>query len=207
MITKFVPEISFQCKVPFQSPIPIQWTLAGQCKVCGPQDNMSKLLMCTECFNLSHRQCLQLPRYAYPGSMFVCAGYIRSISGIPTNALTDQLANELTSLSAQSVQPSSQATYYHALQRFVKFTEEAQTPRQIALPLEPGRPIHQKTMRMFLVWAKDKFAMNTIQFTLSALHDWRRSKNIVRSDPELALIQSTVRQVQVLLRPLGLSVQ
>jgi len=178
-------------------------SIAGPCKICGIQEAVTKLLICTGCHYMFHRQCLQLPRFGYMGSTFVCAGCLRMDAGVPSNALTDNLAKELVSLSAQSVQASSQSTYYYGLQRFLRFTELAQVPRHIALPTSPGSPIPANIIRLFLVWAKDHYAINSIQITLAAIHDWHRSKHIVRDSQEVALINATLKQVRVLLGPLG----
>jgi len=124
-------------------------------------------------------------------------------AGVPSNALTDKLANELISLSAQSVQATSQSTYYYGLQRFLTFTELAHVPRHTALPTAPGSPIPANFIRLFLVWAKDHYAINSIQITLAAIHDWHRSKQIARDSQEVTLINSTLKQVRILLGPLG----
>jgi hypothetical protein len=53
------------------------------------------------------------------------------------------------------------------------------------------------------MWAKDHYALNTIQITLSAIHDWHRSKQVIREPQDVALITATLKPVQVLLGPLG----
>jgi hypothetical protein len=182
-------------------------SIAGPCKICGIEEAVTKLLICTGCHYMFHRHCLQLTKFGYMGSTFVCAGCLRMEAGVPSNALTDDLANELVSLSAQSVQASSQSTYFYGLQRFLRFTELAQVPRHIALPTAAGSPIPANIIRLFLVWAKDHYAINSIQITLAAIHEWHRSKHIVRDNQEVALINSTLKQVRVLLGPLGHSDQ
>lgn len=53
------------------------------------------------------------------------------------------------------------------------------------------------------MWAKDEFAFNTIQISLSAINDWHRSRKVARDPQDLALISSTLKSVQLLLGPLG----
>jgi hypothetical protein len=110
-------------------------SFAGPCTICSVSDAVVNLLICTCCHHLFHRHCLQLPRFGYAGSIFICAGCLRLEAGIPSNSLTDRLARDLMSISAQSVQDSSQSTYHYGLQRFLKFTELARIPRQ--MPFQP----------------------------------------------------------------------
>jgi hypothetical protein len=181
-------------------------SIAGPCKICGIEG-------CNQAADLHWMPWYVPPallaahKIGYTGSTFVCAGCLRMDAGFPSNALTDNLANQLVFLSAHSFQASSQSTYFNGLQRFLRFTELAQIPRHIALPTAAGSPIPANVIRLILVWAKDHYAINSIQLTLAAIHEWHRSRHIVRDNQEVALINSTLKQVRVLLGPLGHSDQ
>jgi hypothetical protein len=106
-------------------------------------------------------------------------------------------------VSSQSVQDSSQSSYYYGMQRFLRFTDLAQISRDVVLPRDPRHPIPVTIIQLFLLWAKDEFAFNTIQISLSAINDWHRSRKLARDPQDLALISSTLKSVQLLLGPLG----
>jgi hypothetical protein len=88
------------------------------------------------------------------------------------------------------------------MQRFLRFTDLAQISRGVVLPRDPRHPIPATIIQLFLLWAKDEFAFNTIQISLSALNDWHRSRRLARDPQDLALISSTLKSVQLLLGPL-----
>jgi hypothetical protein len=72
------------------------------------------------------------------------------------------MSKELVQLTAHPVQLQSQDTYYYALKRFQKFTEELSLSREQVFPIAPGEGMDTLLIKYFLVWAKDKYAPNTI---------------------------------------------
>lgn len=128
---------------------------------------------------------------------------ISTAAHLPASA--SQLASNLVQLSSQLGQSSTQMTYYQGIQRFVKFVDQVPVPRHLALPLGPSERIPSTLVQLFVVWAKDHYALSTIQNTLSALSSWHVSKGLPPSSQMESekMIRQVYKAVQRQLGPEG----
>ena len=107
--------------------------------------------------------------------------------------------------SSQLGQGSTQVTYYHGIQRYIRFTDQLPVARRVALPPEPNLAIPQSLVQLFIVWAKDHYALSTIQNTLSALSSWHVAKGLppLSQQDSDKQIRQTLKAVQRHLGPAG----
>jgi integrase len=169
----------------------------GMCTECELQEATINMLHCSTCGQYCHRHCTGVGKRGIPAGVYTCASCLQSRAKLPNNALAQKLSKELLQLTAQPVQLQSQDTYYYALKRFQKFTEELSLSREQVFPIAPGEGMDTLLIKYFLVWAKDKYAPNTIQLTLSAISDWHRSKDLSQTSKERQEIGVLMRTLKI----------
>ena len=108
------------------------------------------------------------------------------------------MAHALMCAEASRVATSTDATYAGGLNRFCRFAlENFGLQRYQALPYEEGRTVPAYLIKLFIVGAGRRFALSTIQNTLSALANWHRSRGLGLGPAVEAEIKAVLRSEEI----------
>ena len=148
-------------------------------------------LECSGCGDWSHRRCQGLAAAAYPGGVFVCRRCLLAEAqlGCVPDAALEELAGKAVAAAGSAVAESSAETYLSHRRRVVQFAESVlRIPAHAVFPRGPGADLNRAHICMFLAWAVQRYAVSTIDGTLSALSDWQRARGVpaaaaIRRDP------------------------
>lgn len=123
---------------------------------------------------------------SFTGQLFRCYDCTVFEAKLDTDLITlssfKPLYDALMEYSGRTVSDGSAGTYLSNRRRFLKFcsTQLGISAGQ-ALPIHPGLDVSALHVQLFIVWARDFYALSTIKNTLSAIADWQRSRGVPES--------------------------